>query len=164
MHALSVAKRVILQQRLNVFPTAQATNLSQARHFYRRSETITRRIPENRALHMRRLHLASGHLQSARVVNEGLRDIHALTASFTEAQSNVDAIVGGRLLDAFHFGAIYSEAVLDVFDARVEVDGACPDPCWIAWDPAFRESNELSAGSCGFCDESACLFDTGFEV
>ena len=164
MHALSMAKRVILQQRLYVFPTRQTAHFAQPFHLDRRSETITRRVTENCALHMRRLHLASSHFQSARVVNEGLRDIHALTTSFTEAQSNVDAIVGGRLLDAFHFGAIYSEAVLDVFDARVEVDGACPDPCRVAWDPAFRERNELGAGLCGFCDEIACLFDTDFEV
>ncbi len=127
-------------------------------------QTRPRRIPENRPLHVRRLHLPPLHPNLTFLVNQRLGNIHRVPVPLREPETDVDLMRGRRVPDPSHLRAVDLKAVLHVLDAEVEVDGSGPDPGRIARYPAFGEDDEFGVGGGGFGDEVAGLVDCRFEV
>jgi hypothetical protein len=127
MNLLTLRESIELEQRLDVLPASEASDFTDFRDVDDGSQALAAGcVAEDRSLHVRGFHLAALHRHLAGGRDRGLGDVDALAVALGEAERDCDLVLGGGGLDDGELGAVESEAVLDVLDAEVEVDGAAP--------------------------------------
>lgn len=125
MDLLLLRNRIELEQRLDMFPAAERAH-SRKRQLRHTLQTVTRRISKDGTFHVRRLHLATVHLDLAVGANGDLRNVEGVVVVFGEAEGDGDVGAAGAFLNHAHLRAVDGDCVFDVFDVCLKVEEAAP--------------------------------------
>lgn len=126
MNLLSQTHRMILQQRLHMFPTSQRTHTPHALHFRHIIQARAIGVAEDCALHVRGFEFPPLHEDFAGRGDQALRNVQAVVLVFGEPEEHGDVCGFGGGEDAGERGGGVGEGVLDVFCCEGWVDGAGP--------------------------------------
>lgn len=104
MDLLAQARRMVLQQRLAMFPARQRAHAAHALDVHHVVQAGAARVPEHGAFHVRGLEFAALHDDLALGGDDALRDVQAVVVVLGEAEDDGD--VGGLRggADLGHFG------------------------------------------------------------
>ena len=126
MDLFPLRESVVFEQRLDMLPTRQTTNLANVGDVHYLGKTASRCIAEDRPFHVCWFHLATSHSKLSSVVNQSLSDIDGIAVSLREAERDVDLVLRSCFTDLPHLGAVDFERVLHVSDIQLEVYRSAP--------------------------------------
>ena len=101
MDVFSLRVGLKLEQRLDMFPARERSN-TRKRQARDTAKYMPRRIPKDRPLHVRGLHLAPVALDLSVRADDGLRNVDGIVVVFGKAQRDGDLVVARARTDRFH--------------------------------------------------------------